>query len=366
MDTLELELLPTPAYPNASRAATRRRVGRDELNLAEFPFALLHSRPPKNPPLALEFRDGDKEWTVEGSPKYGLPLAPDIEVYVVLMEITREQGFPVQVEFCRRELIRRLGWDPNGRSYERLTLALDRLVSVTIRTRNAFFDAEKRRWSSKEAFHILDRYKIADGTLPGQEQPTLFPSWIRWSDELYANLRAGYIKTLDVNLFLSLRSSIAQALYRFLDKKRGGDGKPLFRMALKTLVFEHLGLSRTYFPSEAKHKLKPAHEELIAVGFLSSVEYAPMKNGEEMVIYRFGAPSLPARSRPALPAVPAPCPLARRLMEAGLSRQAAQELAGRDPQECERQLEYLPHRGAREPGALLGRAIREGWAPPQA
>jgi plasmid replication initiation protein len=387
MDTLELELLPTPACPDAYRAGPRRRVGRDELNLAEFPFALLHSRPPKNPPLALEFRDGDKEWTVEGSPKYGLPLAPDIEVYVVLMEITREQGFPVQVEFCRRELIRRLGWDPNGRSYERLTLALDRLVSVTIRTRNAFFDAEKRRWSSKEAFHILDRYKIADGTLPGQEQPTLFPSWIRWSDELYANLRAGYIKTLDVNLFLSLRSSIAQALYRFLDKKRGGDGKPLFRMALKTLVFEHLGLSRTYFPSEAKHKLKPAHEELISVGFLAGVDFAPMKSGEEMVIYRFAPAQSKAEGGRSLSRdegrgmrdeapdssrihpsslCPHPSQLAQRLIDAGVSRQTAIDLAGSDPAECERQLQYLPYREARDPGALLGKAIREGWSAPPA
>ncbi len=352
VDTLDFEL--TPEAP---------RVGKDELNLAEFPFAMLHSRPPRNAPLTLEFRDGEKEWIVEGSSKYGLPLAPDIQVYVVLMELTREQAFPVQVEFCRRDLIKRLGWDPNGRSYDRLTLAFDRLVGVTIRSRNAFYDAQKRRWSSKEAFHVLERYRILDGTLPGQAQPTLFPSWIRWSPELYANMAAGYIKSLDVDLFLSLRSSISQALYRFLDKKRGGDGKPMFRMALKTLVFEHLGMSRTYFPSEAKHKLKPAHSELLAVGFLSGVEYAPMKNGEEMVVYRFGNRSLPARARPAaLP--PRLSPLAQRLVEAGLARQAAQELGAADPAECERQLGYLPHREARDPGALLGKAIREGWGPP--
>ena len=39
---------------------------------------------------------------------------------------------------------------------------------------------------------------------------------MRWSPELYANIQAGYIKTLDINLFLSLRSAISQALYRYL------------------------------------------------------------------------------------------------------------------------------------------------------
>src|SRR5206468_1385657 len=118
------------------------------------------------------------------------------------------------------------------------------------------------------------------------------------------------------DLFLSLRSSIAQALYRFLDKKRGGDGKTMFRMALPTLAFEHLGLSRTYYPSEAKHKLKPAHEELLAAGFLAGFEYAPMKNGEEMVVYRFAPRAEAARPRPALTPAPSPSPLAQRLVEA--------------------------------------------------
>jgi len=358
MDTLDLELVPQAP-----------RIGRDELNLAEFPFALLHSRPPKNAPLVLEFKDGEKEWTVEGSPKFGLPMAPDIEVYVVLMEVTREQNFPHDVQFCRRDLIKRLGWDPNGRSYERLTLSLDRLVGVTIRTRNAFFDARQRAWSSKEAFHILERYKIMDGTLAGASQASLFPSWVRWSPELYANLQAGYIKSLDVNLFLSLRSAISQALYRYLDKKRGGDNKPMFRIALKTLVFEHLGMSRGYYPSEAKHKLKPAHEELLSIGFLSGVEYAPMKNGAEMVVYRF-APKPEKEERATrhsspMPVLPAPLsPLAQALVDAGVSRAAAQELAASHADEAQRQLELLPYREARDPGAVLVKAIREGWAAP--
>jgi len=358
MDTLDLGFLPEP-----TREAPR--VGKDELNLAEFPFALLHTRPPKNAPLKLEFKDGEKSWAVEGSPTYGLPMATDITVYIILMELTREQNYPSQVEFTRYDLIRRLGWGDSGRSYERLTLSLDRLVGVTIRTRNAFYDARVRRWERQKAFHILEAYDLVERRENPGESLTLFPSWIRWSPEMYANMQAGYIKSLDVTLFLSLRSAISQALYRYLDKKRY-DGKPVYRIALRTLAFEHLGLSRGYYPSEVKYKLKPAHEELVAVGFLAEVDYAAMKSGEEMVVYRFAPRPEGSRSNRPAPPPTAMDPLVARLIEAGVSRQSAQDLVKGDPEECERQLDYLPHREARDSGAVLAKAIREGWSAPPA
>ena len=225
------------------------RAGRDELNLAEFPFAVLASRMPKNSPLALEFRDGEKEWIASGDPRFGLPTAGDVEIYVVLMELTREQSFPVCVQFCRHDVIRRLGWDPGGQSYDRLLLSLDRLVGVTIRTKNAFWDAQQRVWTRRQAFHILEAYDITDSRHSRPDEPSLFPSWIRWSPELYQNMQAGFIKSLDVDLFLGLKSSISQALYRYLDAKRY-DGKPQYRIGLKKLAWEHLWLSRNYFPSD--------------------------------------------------------------------------------------------------------------------
>jgi hypothetical protein len=347
----------------------KRRTGRDELNLTEFPFALLASRASKKTPHTLEFRDGEKEWIVTGDPRYGLPTAGDVEIYVVLMELTREQDFPVCVPFSRHNVIQRLGWDPGGQSYDRLLLGLDRLVGVTLRTQNAFWDARQRGWVRRHAFHILEAYDIADCRQARPDEEAPFPSWIRWSPELYQNLNAGYIKSLDVSLFLSLKSSVSQALYRYLDAKRY-DGKPMYRIGLKKLAWEHLGLSRNYFPSDIKRKLNPAHEELVEAGLLAATEYGLMKDGEEMVIYRF--PPKPARAArqsdaPALPPPPEPVsPLAQRLMDFGVSRQTAVGLAASSPEECERQLTYLPHRNARDRGAVLVKSIREGWAEPAA
>ncbi|MGV3721555.1 MAG: replication initiator protein A, partial [Actinomycetota bacterium] len=330
----------------------------------EFPFALLASRASKKMPNVVEFRDGEKEWVVSGDPRYGLPTAGDVELYVVLMELTREQNFPVCVQFSRHNVIQRLGWDPGGQSYDRFLLGLDRLVGVTIRTQNAFWDAKQRGFVRRHAFHILEAYDIADSRQSRPDEPSLFPSWIRWSPELYQNLNAGYIKSLDVSLFLSLKSAVSQALYRYLDAKRY-DGKPLYRIGLKKLAWEHLGLSRNYFPSDIKRKLNPAHEELIESGLLGAVEYGLMKDGEEMVIYRF--PPKPTKERAAAkqPELPEPVsPLAQGLMDSGVSRITAVELAASQPEECERQLQFLPHRKSRDKGAVLVKSIREGWAEP--
>lgn len=355
----------------ALRDHKRPRVGRDELNLLEFPIALLADRAPKTQDLVLRFKDGSKEWTLEGSPQYGLPTARDLDVYVILMEITREQNFPQQVEFSRHDVIRRLGWDPHGQSYARLQLALDRLAGVTVRTVNAFWDASERAYVKRRLVHLIDSYEINDHRHVDQEQ-SLFPSWFQWSPELIRNIRAGHIKSLNLDLYFSLNSYVSRALYRYLDAKRY-DGKATYRIGLKKLAWEHLGISRTAaYESQIKQKLAPAHTELIEQGFLTAAEYSPMKNGESMVIYSFVqrairerhsteiTPSSVLNSNSASP------DLVERLMNRGVSRASATELAESQPEECERQLVYLDHRQARDPGAVLVSAIREGWAPPVA
>src|SRR4051794_19919603 len=140
----------------------RPRVGRDELNLCEFPLGLLSDRPSKKTPTSLRFKAGDKVWEISGHPRHGLPTAGDVEVYVCLMELTREQNYPVRVEFTRHDLLRRLGWGPGAGKYARLKLAFNRLVGVTIETVNAYYDAKDRQWLRHHAFHVLDEYEFTD------------------------------------------------------------------------------------------------------------------------------------------------------------------------------------------------------------
>jgi hypothetical protein len=374
---------PSPETPSP-------RVGRDELNLCEFPIGLLSDRPSKKIPTSLRFESGQKVWEVSGHPRHGLPTAGDIEVYVCLMELTREQNYPHKVQFTRHDLLRRLGWGVGAGKYHRLQLAFNRLVGVTIQTVNAYYDAKDRQWLRQHAFHILEEYELTDHRhAVSEDEPA---SWFRWGEAMWRNLQAGYIKSLDVALFLTLESSISQALYRYLDAKIR-DGKTLFRQNLKDLAYQHLGLSRDYWPSDIKRKLAPAHAELIAVGFLASAAYARTLQGEEMVVYQFPrrrgrgmidggsgatAPELSLlsdnpKSKRRVPTewvsgtrnLNSDASLAPALVEQGIAGETARHLVESWPERCRQQLDWLPYRDdLQNPGGALRRAIEEDWAPP--
>jgi hypothetical protein len=75
-----------------------RRVGRDEMNLCEFPIATLTDYPPEGV-KTLVFEDRQGTLTVVGSDDYGLPTAPDSDVIVGLIQLTK----------LRRERSERIG-----------------------------------------------------------------------------------------------------------------------------------------------------------------------------------------------------------------------------------------------------------------
>ena len=63
-------------------------IGRDELNLAEFPIALIADRVPAGQ-KTLYFEDRHGRLTVTGSDAYGLPTATDTDVIVALIYLTK-------------------------------------------------------------------------------------------------------------------------------------------------------------------------------------------------------------------------------------------------------------------------------------
>src|SRR5512135_2117124 len=110
-----------------------RRLGRDEMNICEFPITLVAKRvPPGCKTLVFEDRHG--KLTVSGSDAYGLPTATDSDVIVGLIQLTklRNDFSCPAVEFTRYELLRLVGWEDKGRNYRRLTESLRRWVGVTL------------------------------------------------------------------------------------------------------------------------------------------------------------------------------------------------------------------------------------------
>lgn len=250
-------------------------IGRDEMNLAEFPLAVLSTR--VNPKIkTLEFKDIqrlrtgesiERQWTITAADKFGLPTASDDDVVLGLIKLSMAEHFKSpKVYFSRYELLKILNWSTEGRNYTRLSKALDRLSGVRIRAENSFYDNSSKTNTTRN-FGIIDAYEIKNGRGVAGKQ-----SFFIWSEVLFNSFKAGYIKKLDHEFYFGLQSAVARRLYRYLDKHFYF--RPVVERPLMEFAFEKLGLSRNYkYVSTVKQQVEPGLEELIEKGFLDSYEY---------------------------------------------------------------------------------------------
>lgn len=256
------------------------RMGRDAMNLIEFPLALLSDRAPKGcKTLVFEDRIQDRgqgkyvtrRLTISGSDRFGLPTALDDEVSLGLLQLTKAARFASRrVTFNRYQLLRVLGWRDEGKSYSRLDKSLKRWTGVTLYYENAWRDNRSKRWVNA-SFHLLDDVVLRGRSGPnrrGVAEVELEPcSYFTWNEIVFESFRAGYLKKLDLDFYRTLKLAVAKRIYRFLDKRF--HFKNVLRFDLGTLAREHVGLSRRYDAAQLKRRLLPAIRELEQTGFLS-------------------------------------------------------------------------------------------------
>jgi plasmid replication initiation protein len=383
-----VDSLPAPPPREKGSGPTALVTGKDEMNLAEFPFALLAKRAGegrKTIEVIQEGRDADgrpvrQEWLVTGSDRFGLPLAADDEVYVALMKLLRDNQFAERtVRFTVAQLLRVMHSTTSKRDYERVAASLDRLSGVLIRSKNAFWDHAHRRYVT-EAFHLLDSYRLAHGG-SGREL-----SEVTFSEFLFGSIQAGYVKNLDVEFYFSLSTPLTRRYYRLLDKHRYRGH--VYEVELRRLAHK-LPLHDEY-ESQLKRRLDPVHREFIERGFLAAADYRPGVGGETIVQLRFthsqrnGIPNGRESKSPAAvagaiadttPARPPEGPdesdravLRERLQAAGVSRTIAAQIVRRHSDEAiTQQLAYLPFvEDLKNPGGYLRLAIEHGYGPPPA
>jgi hypothetical protein len=288
---------------------------KDELNLAEFPIAALTDRIPQGQTTLvfedrLERRDSPpivRRLTIMGTHKHGLPTSLDDEVLVGLIQLTkRRSNFTDQrVPFSRYELIELLGWAQSGQSYRRIEEALHRWVGVVLMYENAWWDNVAKSWVD-EQFHVLDNVTLYDrerwrtssraaragktdrAAAPGKsDKPPLPLSSFRWNEVIFQSFQSGNLKQLDLEFYLKLRLPTTKRMYRFLDKRFYRRTRLDFD--LRTFACEHIGLSRSYAPTELKRRLKPAIEEMEQLGFLEPLgadeRYSYVKRGCWRIIF---------------------------------------------------------------------------------
>jgi hypothetical protein len=254
-----------------------RLLGKDEMNLAEFPITLLADRkdvsmitrevPVRDEHTGLSVL---RKVTVTGSEQFGLPSAQDNLILLSLIYLTkRANNFRERrIWFTRSELIRVLGWADSGQSYSRIELSLKRWANVFVLYENSWWEKPKQTYSSK-GFGIIDDFELNDGS--SARQASLLKSNIAWNEVFFQSLEAGFVRTIDLKLLLRLRHPSTQQMYRFLGKHFYHS--PTLTLDLRTFACEHVGLDRGYKDNgKLKEKLQPALEELEAIGFLEPME----------------------------------------------------------------------------------------------
>jgi hypothetical protein len=373
---------------------------KDELNLAEFPIAALTDRIPDGQTTMvfedrLERRDSPpivRRLTITGTHKHGLPTSLDDEVLVGLIQLTkRRSNFTDQrVQFSRYELIELLGWPQSGQSYRRIEEALHRWVGVVLMYENAWWDNAAKSWVD-EQFHVLDNVTLYDrerwrtsarsgksgkgdkaGSRP--DKPPLPLSSFRWNEVIFQSFQSGNLKQLDLEFYLKLRLPTTKRMYRFLDKRFYRRSRLDFD--LRTLACEHIGLSRTYAPTELKRRLKPALEELEQLGFLEPLSpqerYSYVKRGCWRIAFIRGcctateAQDLTAQRGDQL------AELIEALKARGVTRKTAQELVDRhSPGHIRTKIEVLDwllrnadKRVGKNPAGYLVASIRSDYQAP--
>lgn len=351
-------------------------MGTDELNLAEFPLAVL-SKSNTGSVRTLVFEDdifdeGTKQRVrrkliVSGSDAFGLPTPADSDVLLVLMWLTnaRNQFTESKVGFTRYEMVQRLGWDQGGKSYRRIDEALQRWASVTLHYNRAWWSKKHQNWRS-QTFHVLESLDLRGRTVAGVSDDD-GQSTFTWNPVLFESFRACNLKRLDLNEYFRLRLPTAKQAYRFLDKRFYRSRQ--FEMDLRVFACEHVGLARSYDIAQLRRKLAPALSELENIGFLKKEEdvdrYQQIRRGEWRVRLYRGSQEAGECPLPKMDGI------AGELITRGVTREAAEQLAASHEEIAIRAaIEYFDwlvgkcdQRVAINPAGFLVNSIRKDYRP---
>lgn len=223
--------------------------------------------------------DGGR-WRVLPAPGERLPGTFDQDVYIELFRRFHEAGSPSDgaLKFTLHAFLRSMGRRVDGRTYEQLRAALNRLQRTILESEGVYRDeaagsAYTGRLAVLSSVHI-DRRRETD-----RDQLALFSTLtnnepgdarVVIAAPLRANLASGHAVTISAPRFFALSSPVARRIYRLAEVARLEGGSP-WRVSLEALA-EQLPLIQR-FPSHLQRVLQPAHEMLVAAGLLRDAQF---------------------------------------------------------------------------------------------
>ncbi|MBC7320072.1 replication initiator protein A [bacterium] len=259
---------------------------KEEMNIVEYPFQYLGFKVPPTV-KTVEWhgetvtKDGvvrQASWIVTGSDKRGLPRYKDRDVLLALLYFWKLQGFQSETLYIKsiNDILRVLRWPKSSATYKELEDSLDRLVGVTIEAKYSFWDNRTKDYLPAITFHLLNYYKF---TKEGKR----ISLTVEAGKHFWESIKSGYIKTVDLDFYLSLETPLAKALFSYLDKKAYQNDK--FKIEIMKLAM-HLGISLSREYKRIKFDIKETANLLVVKGFLDS--YKIEKEGEtEFITFYF-------------------------------------------------------------------------------
>lgn len=219
-------------------------------------------------------------WRVLPNPGDRLPGTFDQDVYVELFRRYNEAGMPADgvISFTLHAFLRSMGRRADGRTYEQLRGALNRLERTTVESTGAY-------WSAPTAAALDMRFSLLSGVsidrrrMSDRDQIPLFPAVTAFepgdarvtiSPHLRANIGSGYVTMLSAVQYFALSSPVARRLYRLLEVARA-EGLVGWRLPLAQLA-ECVPLTQRY-PSHLQRVLQPANEMLLSAGIVRVAEF---------------------------------------------------------------------------------------------
>jgi plasmid replication initiation protein len=219
-------------------------------------------------------------WRVLPAPGDRIPGTFDQDVYVEIMHRFAEAGSPDDgtISFTLHAFLRSMGRRVDGRTYEQLRSALNRLERTILESSGVYTSARNAA-PLDDRFTILTSVAIERRRLADREQFTLFPvltasepgdARVVVSPLIRENIAAGCTITLSSTLYQSLTNPVARRLYRLLEVARE-NGTVTWRVSLENLA-QQLPLAQRY-PSHLQRVLQPTHEMLVGAGVVRSASF---------------------------------------------------------------------------------------------
>jgi len=268
-------------------------TGIDERNFAELPIILGQKIIPNDLRL-LERRiltsSGQTIIMVLKGQDRGLPHGLDNDIWLAIQQLYREQGAPPngRVTFTTHGLLSKVGLDSSGQYYDNLVASLARLSETTCQITSGYYSVV----SDREVAVNFTPLSAVVRTYSRQNTEERAQFEVTINQFTTASIIGNYVKPLNLERSQSFQQPFTRVLYRLLDAKlyrlkeaAQQANRPLIGLEFTESVKMWGALAGLLdeAPSKIRRALASPHTDLLAQGYLKSVEY--LGRGEHQTVH---------------------------------------------------------------------------------